>query len=197
MFQVQNWPASVYCCKWDSTLCVCVCVGGGGGRVQSRPASDYCCKMRQYVVCVGGGECRVDQHRTIAANETVLVCVCVCGGGGRGRTSAELTSIGLLLQMRQYVVCVCVGGGGGGGDWTSAELTSIGVLLQMRQYVVSLPSLHRPSKTLALALNFLLKLISHGSKYKNVFRDVGVLIMLISALKAYAADMKTSCEDLG
>ena len=43
---------------------------------------------------------------------------------------------------------------------------------------------------LTLSLNFLLQLISFDAKYKNIFREVGNLIMLISALKEYAAEFK-------
>ena len=48
-----------------------------------------------------------------------------------------------------------------------------------------------------MALNFLLKLISHSTKFKNVFREVGVLIMLVNALKVYAAELRDGEVETG
>ena len=50
---------------------------------------------------------------------------------------------------------------------------------------------------LTLSLNFLLKLISFDAKYKNIFREVGILTMLINALKKYAAELKEEGKGKG
>jgi len=53
----------------------------------------------------------------------------------------------------------------------------------------------------SLVLNFLLRLISYQSRFKNVFREVGIFTMLINGLKVYASDLeekyRTEREDIG
>ena len=41
-----------------------------------------------------------------------------------------------------------------------------------------------------LALCFLIRIVSFDPKYKEVFRDVGVLEVLTNCLKQYADDLK-------
>lgn len=42
---------------------------------------------------------------------------------------------------------------------------------------------------MCLCLNFLLRLISYKTHFKTVFREVGVLIMLITTLKACTKEL--------
>ena len=55
--------------------------------------------------------------------------------------------------------------------------------------------------TVSLVLNFLLRLISYQSRFKNVFREVGIFTMLINVLRGYASDLeekyRTEREDVG
>ena len=52
-------------------------------------------------------------------------------------------------------------------------------------------------QTLTLVLNFLLRLISYSAKYKMIFAQVGILTMMINALKVYAKELKEGDQQTG
>ena len=52
-------------------------------------------------------------------------------------------------------------------------------------------------QTLTLVLNFLLRLISYSAKYKMIFAQVGILTMMINALKVYASELKEAHQQTG
>ena len=52
-------------------------------------------------------------------------------------------------------------------------------------------------QTLTLVLNFLLRLISYSAKYKMIFAQVGILTMMINALKVYANELKEAHQQTG
>ena len=49
---------------------------------------------------------------------------------------------------------------------------------------------HSQPRTLCLALNHILKFISHKASFKDVYREAGILTLLINSLKSYTTDMK-------
>lgn len=63
----------------------------------------------------------------------------------------------------------------------SKEISSISVIFF---YFSSLSDCHQG------ALCFLIRIVSYDPKFKEVFRDVGVLEVLTYCLKQYAADLK-------
>ena len=50
--------------------------------------------------------------------------------------------------------------------------------------------IHRHPSTLSLALNHILKFISHKASFKDVYREAGILILLINSLKSYSIEMR-------
>ena len=63
--------------------------------------------------------------------------------------------------------------------------------------IILFAPLFRYPQTISLCLNFFLRLISYRTEFKSIFREVGVLTMLINALKSYADDLQDTHELTG
>ena len=75
----------------------------------------------------------------------------------------------------------------------NAILHTISIMLLNLCYPI--PCSH--PQTLTLVLNFLLRLISYSAKYKMIFAQVGILTMMINALKVYANELKEAHQQTG
>ena len=52
-------------------------------------------------------------------------------------------------------------------------------------------------KTQSLALNYILKFISHKASFKDIYREAGILTLLINALKAMCDEFKKQTDQTG